>query len=206
MYLTKIEMQLSNPGVRAALRDSQKMHRLVTGFFQTGRAEAQILYRKRTRGMNVELYLYSAVPVVPEKLLPGMQLVAQREITSWLETMQEGDIWGFSLLTAPFKKVAVEGSRNSRRRALATREERLAWLARKGEQNGFSILSVEEAEDEKLTARHSEDMGGSLVVNSYCYSGCLKITDASLFRRSVCQGIGPEKAYGLGMLLLRMVS
>ena len=33
MYLSKVELELSNPGIHAAMRDYQKMHQLVNGFF-----------------------------------------------------------------------------------------------------------------------------------------------------------------------------
>lgn len=34
-------------------------------------------------------------------------------------------------------------------------------------------------------------------------TGVLRVTDAEAFRRGYENGIGPEKAYGLGMLMLR---
>lgn len=202
MYLTKIELGLSNPGTRAALRDTQKMHRLVTGFFGTQCGEGEILFRSRVRGAVVELYLYSAQPVDPDRLLPDMKLIAQRDVTLWLEGMENGTVLGFQLETMPFKKTAEAGAKNSRRRALRTQQERNAWLNRKAEQNGFRILSVEEAAGEKLTARHPIENGGSLTVDSWIYTGRLCVTDAEAFRLAVRRGIGPAKAYGLGMLLL----
>lgn len=202
MYLTKLELALSAPAVRAALRDGQKMHRLVTGFFGTDRKSAKVLYRYRLRGVHMELYLYSEEPVIPERLLPGMRLVARRDVSAWLESMETGQVFGFQLLTMPFKKVAEDGAKNSRRRALRTQEERLVWLERKAAQSGFRILSVRETPGEKQTAIHPEDRGGRLVVNAWCYTGRLLITDAEAFHRSLREGIGPGKAYGLGMLLL----
>ena len=203
MYLTKLEMPLSDPGVRAALRDAQRMHRRVTCLFGAARAEASVLYRTRLRGATAELYLYSAVPIRKEALLPSMKLAGERELSDWLSSMAEGQCWGFDLLTMPFKKQADPEGRNSRRRVLRSREERLAWLARKAEQNGFALLEAEECPGEKLSAAHVEADGGALYLDSYRYSGLLRITDAALFRKAVQQGVGPGKAYGLGMLLLR---
>ena len=37
------------------------------------------------------------------------------------------------------------------------------------------------------------------------FSGVLEITDAERFRDGYLRGVGPEKAYGLGMLMLRKV-
>ena len=202
MYLTKIELGISNPGVRAAVRDAQKIHRLVTGFFGMQRGEGEILFRSRVRGAVVDLYLYSAQPVDPGRLLPDMKLIAQRDVTRWLEGMENGTVLGFQLETMPFKKAAEAGAKNSRRRALRTLQEREAWLNRKAEQNGFRILSVEETAGEKLTARHPSENGGSLTVDSWVYTGRLCVVDAEAFRLAIRRGIGPGRAYGLGMLLL----
>lgn len=203
MYLTKLELDLRNPGIRAALRDAQKLHRLVTGLFQCARKDAEVLYRCRGRGIYTDLYMYSACAIAPDRVLPGMRLVAQRDVTPWLESMEAGDVFCFQLVTAPFRKVSEDGARNSRRRALRTQEERLSWLRRKAEQGGFLLLSTEEAPAEKLIARHSAESGGSLTVDAHCYSGYLRIEDAERFRKTMSCGIGPDKAYGLGMLLLK---
>ena len=55
MILSRIDMALTDPGVRSALRDAQKMHRLVAGLFQVPREEAKLLYRIRTQGTVVML-------------------------------------------------------------------------------------------------------------------------------------------------------
>ena len=203
MYLTKLELDLTNPGIRAALRDAQKIHQLVTGLFQCARKDAEILFRCRCRGIHTDLYMYSACPVDPDRVLAGMRLAAQRDVTPWLGTMEAGNVFSFQLVTAPFRKVAEDGARNSRRRALRTQEERLAWLQRKAEQGGFRVLSVEEKPAEKLTARHAPENGGSLTVNAYCYTGLLQVMNAERFRQAITSGIGPGKAYGLGMLMLK---
>ena len=202
MYLTKIELGLTNPGIRASLRDTQRMHRLVTGFFGTQRKDGEILFCSRVRGAVVDLYLYSAQPVEPERFPPDVRLIAQRDVTRWLEEMENGTILGFQLETMPFRKTAEAGAKNSRRRALRTPQEREAWLRRKAEQSGFRILSLEEAPGEKLVARHSAENGGSLTLDSWIYTGRLCVTDAEVFRLAIRRGIGPGKAYGLGMLLL----
>lgn len=202
MYLTKFELSLSEPGYRAALRDGQKMHQLVTGLFRTVRKDADILYSSRMNGPFVELYMYSAIPVDQESILPGMRLAAQRDVTPWLDGLEAGMSFAFWLMTAPYKKIACEGAKNSRRRAIRDPEERMEWLRRKAENSGFRLLSVQENPGAKITARHPAGMGGELLIDPYCYTGRLLVTDAELFRRAVREGIGPGKAYGLGMLIL----
>ena len=203
MYLTKIDMRLSSPAVRAALRDAQKMHQLTAGLFKNSRQDADVLYRVRVKGSDVSVYLYSDIPVEPGGLQLGMSLAGERDLSAWLESMEAGQIWGFELLTMPFKKVSGGTGKNSRRRVLRSREERTAWFERKAAQNGFALLDVQERTGEKLTGSHPEDKGGRLYLGSYCYSGFLRVTDAEAFRCAVRQGIGPGKSYGLGMLLLK---
>ena len=203
MFLTKIEMSVSDPAVRAALSDAQKMHRLASGLFQTSRENVHLLYRLRTEGTLVSLYLYADRPVERERLLPGMSLAGERDLADWLDSMQDGRIVGFELMTMPFKKTAEGKDKNSRRRVLRTQEERLAWLARKAEQNGFFILEVRESPGEKISASHPAGKGGQLFLDSYRYTGVLRIMDDHAFRNAICNGIGPGKSYGLGMLLLR---
>lgn len=203
MYLAKIEMSLSEPAVRAALRDAQKMHRLVAGLYQLPRQEAELVYRVRTQGYTVALYLYAAQPINLDRLLPGIRLTGERDVSDWLASIREGQLWRFDLLTMPFKKVSDGEGSNSRRRVLRTQEERLAWLARKAVQNGFVILDVQETPGEKESAVHTAEKGGRLFLDAYQYSGTLRILDAERFRQAVRQGVGPGKAYGLGMLLLK---
>lgn len=79
----------------------------------------------------------------------------------------------------------------------------MAWLAKKGMQYGFEIESVSEVAPVKVQASHSKERGGSIHLNGYHYQGVLRITDKALFKEAVRSGVGPEKAYGFGMLMMR---
>ena len=203
MYLSKVEMSLSDRGVRAALQDAQKMHRLAAGLYQTAREDAHLLYRTHARGFDIELYLYADRPVDRDRLLPGMRLAGERDVTDWLDSMAIGQTWSFDLLTSPCKKVSDGSGKNSRRRVLRTQEERMSWLLRKAEQNGFVLLDAQENTADRVLAAHPAGKGGGMYLDAYHYSGTLRITDATAFRVAVTHGIGPGKAYGLGMLLLK---
>lgn len=203
MVLSKIEMNLSEPAVRAALRDAQKMHRLAAGLFGLPRQEAALVYRVQVQGQRVNLYLYAGQPIDRSRVLPWMLLAGERELSGWLASMREEQLWSFDLLTMPFKKVPYGENRNSRRRVLRAQEERFAWLNRKAAQNGFMILDVQEFPGAKESALHPAERGGRLYLDFYRYSGTLQITNEELFKLALRHGIGPGKAYGLGMLLLK---
>ena len=203
MYLTKIELSIQNRGIQRALGDCQELHRIVMGLFEASRKDAGVLYRLRERGSEAAIYLYSAQPIQKDRLLPGMQFSGERDLSHWLRGMRNGQIWRFDLLASPCKKVAQEGKSNSQRRVLRTVEERCSWLARKGEQNGFQLVSLQELEGSQRFGRHAEERGGRMYLDSYHYQGSLRVTDVERFRQTVQNGVGPGKSYGLGMLLLQ---
>ena len=202
MYLWRIELDLSAPLARKALEDCQRMHQLVTGLFAVSRQESQALYRCRSDGHRVTLYLTSAVPLQEDRLPAGFRLTGGREVSDWLKTLDTGRTMRFDLLTMPSKKISDGESKNSRRRVLRSREERLNWLARKAEGSGFRLLSVREESDQRFSGVRPEERGGKLYLNCWRYTGILQITDGPAFQTALVRGIGPEKSYGLGMLLL----
>ena len=144
MYLTKIDLERASRRIQFALADCQQLHRLVMGLFGTDRKSSHVLYRLRDQDRALSLYLYSDGPIDQARLLPGMHFAGERDLSDWLSQMEAGQIRGFDLLAAPTKKVPTETGRNSQRRILRTEEERLAWLTRKGEQNGFRLLTCRE--------------------------------------------------------------
>lgn len=200
MYLIRIDMDRSQRAIRNAVADCQKMHRLLMGLFDMPRQEARVVYRLKEQGMQIAVYLYSAVPVIVERLLPGMKLVGQRDVSDWLDSMKNGRLLRFDLLVMPSKKIPGTGG-NSRRRVLRSQEERTAWLKRKAEQNGFEICALAEQGNTSFYGVHPKD-DGTMRWDSYHYTGLLKITDDNAFQHAVEGGIGPGKAYGMGMLLL----
>ena len=203
MYLTKIDLERASRRIQFALADCQQLHRLVMGLFGTDRKSSHVLYRLRDQDRALSLYLYSDGPIDQTRLLPGMYFAGERDLSDWLSQMEAGQIRGFDLLAAPTKKVPTETGRNSQRRILRTEEERLAWLARKGKQNGFRLLQCQELENHQQRGYHKKDSGGPMYVTGYHYQGLLQITDSERFRHALQEGIGSGRAYGLGMLLPR---
>lgn len=202
MYLTKITLSLADRSIQRALGDCQQMHRLIMGLFDTDRASANVLYRLRSAQGAIAVYIYSSAPLKSDRLTLGMKFAGERDMGPWLESLSEGQRWNFDLLACPSKKVAVEGIKNSRRRILRTPDERTDWLRHKAMQNGFAVMTVRELGSSQQTGHHPAENGGRLYIDNYHYQGTLQVTDAALFRNVVSSGLGPGKAYGLGMLLL----
>lgn len=198
MYLIKVE--LDRREARGLLADCQQMHRFITGFFSTDRQSGQLLYRTNLVQNKLCIYLYAQDPA---EHIPNNCRLQQRDIASWLDSMETGQLWCFDLIAAPTKKVASEGKKNSQRRILRQHQERKEWLERKASQNGFLILQIQEQGQVHVSGKHRADKGGVMYHDAYHYQGVLQITDPEAFRRAMHTGIGSGKAYGFGMMMVK---
>lgn len=85
------------------------------------------------------------------------------------------------------------------REALEQREGR-AWLARRAEAMGIDLLDV------VVEGHHLVDMprrGRSIRIATLEYRGLLAVRDLDRFTRALTEGVGPSRAFGCGMLLIR---
>lgn len=202
MYLSKIELDRSHPSVRKCLTNCQYMHQNIMRYFGTSRAEAQTLYRLNEASHFMSLYLLSAIkPCQTDQ--PGMTLTGCRDIAGYMEQFKKGMVCGFNINAMPTKKVKQDGQKNSKRRIIRDEAERLAWLERKALEGGFSILQVQENGEIHQFGQHSNGNGGKMWMGGYNYQGVLRIEDEDKFKQTYCDGLGPGRAYGFGMLLLR---
>ncbi len=202
MYLSKIKMDLRAESVRQSLRDCGDLHRNVQKLFSDSREGAGVLYRLYKDRTSCWLYILSEIkPIETESTLRnGMSVAATKDVSLLEEKFVEGRTLGFNILTLPSKKVSDGFSKNSKRRFLRLREDREAWLVNKGEANGFKVLTVEEMEGETLYSRNKEK---PMYIHTTKFTGVLCVTDREKFVQAWRHGIGPEKAYGLGMIMVR---
>ena len=124
------------------------------------------------------------------------------DISPILDAFSQNRVLHFSILAFPGKKIKSE-SKNSKRVLLRGNEERMEWLKRQGDKNGFELIEAHEtAEEQKVSASKTS---GEFILSGVPFEGILRITDPALFKKGFAQGIGPEKAYGFGMLMLSKV-
>lgn len=197
MILSKISLDLHSPSVRQALRNCQDMHRNVQSWFGQSRVEAGVLYRVYTDHRGVCLYVLSAQK--PDLFnAKGAALLGSRSMEALESRFEPGHLFRFDLLAVPSKKVASDG-KNSRRRSLRTAEEQQLWLEKKAGQNGFSLRTLQIANRGSEFGVHST---GKIQFDAVHFQGILQVTEPERFLKCWQTGIGPEKAYGMGMLLL----
>lgn len=196
MYLTKLAMNPSHPSVRQALSDRQDMHRNLMKACREG-----LLYRVvETRTSLQVLTLTRALPEMPELEKNGYSLLSYTDLASLPSLYGADSVLRFGLLTSPSKKIENPDGKNSRRVFLREPEERAGWLAGQGSKYGFEVLqSAEIGVPQSIRVGRSS---GSFIISAVAFEGILKIVDAAQFWQAWETGIGPEKAYGLGLMLL----
>lgn len=202
--MTCIEMDRLHPSTRQALADCCDMHRNIMKLFSSPsrgniRKEEQVLYRVLEHRGVLQLYITSKNrPSLAEARWLKGDSCRQRDMQPLLDAFANGQVYSFDLLAHPSKKVKGEG-KNSTRVFLRTPEERAQWLAHQGEKYGFRVAGLHEEEPYDLCGKRST---GTMLIRAIRFAGQLQITDAAAFRLAYQSGIGAEKAYGLGMLML----
>lgn len=204
MFMTCVEIKRLHPSARQALADCCDMHRNVIRLFASSddpisRNEEQVLFRVAEQQNRINLYITSKK--LPDLSKAGWLMAdqcRQRNMQPLLDAFSAGQVFGFDLLAHPSKKTKGDG-KNSARVFLRTPEERLLWLTHQGEKYGFRILNLQEDEPYDVYGKRST---GKISLRVVRLKGQLQITDADAFKAAYQNGIGPEKAYGLGMMLL----
>lgn len=211
MYLSRIRLDIGHSGVRHALRDCNELHRdLMSAFPQTqteqaARQSEHLLFRLIECRSEISLLMVSdSMPDMARLSQRGYILTPEnvRDISALHDIFCEGLCLRFELLASPCKKVGFEGT-NSRRVFLKTEKERAEWLTRQGGKYGFSICDMQE--DAQQVSVEGNKKGMRIRYEAVRFTGILEITDAEAFWYAYRQGIGPGKAYGLGMLTVARV-
>lgn len=73
------------------------------------------------------------------------------------------------------------------------------WLHRQATKAGFTILSAEIGESGKIRF-HKRPGTPEITVYACLFDGLLKVDNPNLFRQALRQGLGPAKAFGMGLL------
>ena len=205
MYLSRLHLDQTHPSTQRALIDCHDMHRnlmraLPKEESSALRAEEHLLYRVVTIQGHPALFVTSQR--MPDwSRVPGLHLWQDAppiDIQALRPKLNEGKRLRFNLLASPFKKERREG-KLSARVFLRTQEERRDWLLRKADEHGFQILQFEEQEQQHI---HGKRQGTAIDYTAVVFEGVLEIVNADAFWSAYTGGIGPGKAYGLGMLMI----
>ncbi len=108
----------------------------------------------------------------------------------------------FELKANPTVKKWREGRKHGTRVGIYTREDLLSWLERKGKEAGFTLEAAEASPPVNQPFVKKGRRGNHKRVD---YRGVLAVGDPEKFSAAFRRGIGPAKAFGFGMLVLKPI-
>jgi CRISPR system Cascade subunit CasE len=129
-------------------------------------------------------------------------LIDKAEFHAFTPDLKSGRTLFFRLRANPSVKKQEEGKKNGYREGLIKEEDQLAWLNRKAESGGFSIISCHIIPEGIAHDDRSGAANDKLRHFAVCFEGVLKVTDEPIFIETVKNGIGSAKGFGFGLLSL----
>lgn len=203
MYLSRVLLNVGLRETMKALASPSKFHGAIESSF-SGEKKRRLWRLDTISGKQYILILSEDIPDLNE-FASQYGYVGKYETKDYsplLDKIKTGDCWGFRLTANP---TISKMSENSRGKVLAhiTAKHQKEWLINRSENNGFSV------EEDSFTVVQSKwyrfykknfDKSPAVQLLSVTFEGNLTITDENKFKETLCNGIGREKAYGMGLL------
>jgi CRISPR system Cascade subunit CasE len=233
MYLSRLMLDPRHRRVQSELARPYELHRSILSAFPSQiAADERVLYRLDAGAQGQQLALLVQSQGAPDwgwaESLPGYLLPGAGPEVKVVElALRKDQVLAFRLRANPTVKKATheaeptpvpgyldqakrrhkQGAKqpgdNGIRLGLAKEEDQRNWLARKGTQCGFRVLSAQIV-PEGLQVGHS-GRGGEIRRLAHLavrFEGVLQVTDADLMHQAVRNGVGSAKAFGFGLLSL----
>lgn len=177
-------------------------------------AERDFVYRAESSGRRPTLYALGPRPASDPD---GLWIT---ESKAWHPALAEKDELAFRLRAnatvrlgstrhdvviharQKLREQGVPADEQPPRRELEQRAGR-AWLVERAEGHGFEVIDL------VVEGHHLVDMprrGRRIRIATLEYSGRLRVLDVERFGATLARGIGPSKAFGCGLLLVRRPS
>lgn len=237
MYVSRIVLNARDRQARTWLSDCHALHRLImSGFPPVGtpsaRASLGVLYRVEpvTAPPDVPVLVQStAKPHWTPQPDAIIRIDTPRSLDKLVESMQPGNRYRFRLRANPTRRIhrratleldakstrarTEEAASIGKRVELTGEEEQIAWLKRRGEAAGFSVIATRLIPDHDVLALHvrpsgkvdGRKQGQRLTLGTVLFDGILQVTDDARLREALVTGIGPGKAFGCGLLSIAPV-
>lgn len=193
MYLSIVQPDFSQVNTARSMTNEQDMHRNIQALFDSDRQSINALYR-----FIPSKDIRKAVICVQSDIMPtstsDLKVISCTDASERISLIKAGMVLKFDVLLRPVKR------HEGRSTLIRDMESRIEWVEMLGQKYGFKIETIREVLRIQKTVFHSGTKTGR--VDGYRYVGTLSVQDADLFKKAYETGIGRDKAYGYGMLML----
>ena len=202
MYLSRLILNAKHPQARSEADHPYELHRTLCKAFDNP-DEARLLFRADTdRPGEVHVLVQSLVAPDWGRLDGEERYLKSAADPKAVELagLQLGMPLRFRLRCRPSKRIGKPGHEDQgKRKSLTDRHEIFDWLYRKAEESGFKVQDVAFDRVYWFDSKGGKD---EKPLGAVQFDGVLVVTDAEKLREAVRNGIGPQKAYGFGLLSL----
>lgn len=201
MYLSRLKLDVNNRRTMQALVAPNLFHGAVESAF-SGERKRNLWRIDRLNGETYLMLLSEDKPdlsnVAEQFALPE----AQWETLPYeklLDRIAVGSRWHFRLVANPTVRSV---QKDHKVMAHITPNHQKEWLLKRAEHLGFELnedeLQVTGSRWYRFRKKKDEKTYVSLL--AVTFEGILTVRDAELFKQTLCNGIGREKAFGMGLL------
>jgi CRISPR system Cascade subunit CasE len=224
-YFSRISLQAFDPHrpketMRILKSDDYALHQALWELFpKEPAATRDFLYRQDDSQRWPMFYLLSGrAPRQDHEVL-------RVETKPYHPRLENGDVLSFSLRANPVRTRKIGGDNPKQRKrddVVMHLKRRLAeqapedvasqaelaqeageqWLQRQARPHGFEVVSVRADNYRQLRLRAR---GKEIRLSTLDFTGLLRVADAEEFSKALIRGIGPAKAFGCGLMLVRRV-
>ena len=201
MYLSRLKIDTKNYCTLRAMQNLEVLHGMVERSFSGPRQRN--LWRLDQLNESDYILLLSKVPpdtkVLAEQIGFPEEEWETKSYDSLLNRIKKGTYWRFRLNANPTTKVSRGKGKRGKVKAITINARQKEYLERQSAKYGFDLIhdQYEITRSEWKTFKKGKKMSYILSVT---YEGILQVTDADQFCDALINGIGREKAYGMGLL------
>ncbi|KFI90190.1 type I-E CRISPR-associated protein Cas6/Cse3/CasE [Bifidobacterium ruminantium] len=222
MFISRIPLNKARYGARQLIGSPYKLHAAVECSFPPDAVrkndEGRILWRLDALTNDKGVWLYVVSPekpdfthIVEQAGWPMHEEWETKNYAPLLERIAKGQQWHFRLRANPVRKASEDRGRRHRAEGIVgkiqghvTVDQQMQWLIDRSASHGFRILDNEAGQPDVIVKeRHKEQFkrGNAIVtLATAVFEGHLEVTDADLFRGTLCHGVGRAKGFGCGLL------
>lgn len=201
MYLSRVAIDVKRHESMKALYNLEILHGMIEGSFWGERKRN--LWRVDRMGGEDYLLLLSKTPPqtnsLPEQVGYTNSVWETKNYDSLLDRITEGSKWYFRLTANPTVATPTKGRKRGKVKAITVVPKQREWLKKQSMIKGF-LLQDDRFDVVQSEWRTIKKAGKEIQIFSSTYEGILTVTDSEIFCKTLTEGIGREKAFGMGLL------
>ena len=202
MYISRIRLDTSKRSTQLALASPGKIH----GAVETAFPVRQTRNLWRIDRIRDDLFLLIVSHEQPEMSGISSQFGFKedrgesKKYDGYLAGVINGTRWRFRLTANPTISRRKDAGRGTVSAHVSARYQ-MQWLEKKGLAHGFELITdAVEIVSDSWKSFYRKDNGRKVQFREVTFEGILTVTDENLFRDALVNGIGREKAFGMGMI------